>query len=90
MLRVRLARRGCKGRPFYHIIIADARSPRDGLHIEKVGSFNPLLKKGNTGRLLLQEARVQYWLSRGAEMTDRVRRLLEEFTSQGSRKAPPL
>ena len=76
-LKIRLARGGTKKRPFYHIVVADARSPRDGRFIEKLGTFNPLLAKDNEGRVVLNNERAQHWLSVGAQPTDRVLRFLD-------------
>jgi len=71
-LKIRLARAGAKKRPFYHIVIADARSPRDGRFVEKVGSYNPMLLQDNQDRVRLNLDRIKYWLSVGAQPTDRV------------------
>ena len=76
-LKLRLARGGTKKRPFYHIVVADARSPRDGRFIEKLGTFNPLLAKDNEGRVVLDAERAKHWLSVGAQPTDRVLRFLD-------------
>lgn len=76
-LKIRLARGGTKKRPFYHIVVADARSPRDGRFIEKLGTFNPLLAKDNEGRIVLNTERASHWLSVGAQPTDRVLRFLD-------------
>ncbi|WP_338721366.1 30S ribosomal protein S16 [Devosia sp. XK-2] len=76
-LKIRLARAGTKKRPFYHIVIADARSPRDGRFIEKLGTFNPLLAKDAENRVVLNNERAQHWLSQGAQPTDRVLRFLD-------------
>ena len=76
-LKLRLARAGTKKRPFYHIVIADARSPRDGRFIEKLGTFNPLLAKDAENRVVLNNERAQHWLSVGAQPTDRVLRFLD-------------
>lgn len=76
-LKIRLARAGTKKRPFYHIVIADARSPRDGRFIEKLGTFNPLLDKAAENRVVLNTERAQHWLSVGAVPTDRVLRFLD-------------
>ncbi|SRR5690554_2990917 len=76
-LKLRLARGGTKKRPFYHIVVADARSPRDGRFIEKLGTFNPLLAKDNEGRVVLNVERAKHWLSVGAQPTDRVLRFLD-------------
>lgn len=71
-LKIRLARGGAKKRPFYQIVVADARSPRDGRFVEKVGSYNPMLPKESQDRVKLVEDRIKYWLSKGAQPTDRV------------------
>lgn len=76
-LKLRLARAGTKKRPFYHIVVADARSPRDGRFIEKLGTFNPLLDKDAENRVVLNNERAQHWLSVGAQPTDRVLRFLD-------------
>ena len=76
-LKLRLARGGTKKRPFYHIVVADARSPRDGRFIEKLGTFNPLLAKDNEGRVVLNTERATHWLQVGAQPTDRVLRFLD-------------
>ncbi|MET3897714.1 small subunit ribosomal protein S16 [Devosia sp. UYZn731] len=76
-LKIRLARGGTKKRPFYHIVVADARSPRDGRFIEKLGTFNPLLAKDNEVRIVLNTDRAKHWLEVGAQPTDRVLRFLD-------------
>jgi len=76
-LKIRLARGGTKKRPFYQIVVADARAPRDGRFIEKLGTFNPLLAKDNEGRVVLDLDRAKHWLSVGAQPTDRVLRFLD-------------
>ena len=76
MLKIRLARGGAKKRPYYSIVIADSHSPRDGRFIEKVGTYNPLLKKDDPARLVLKAERITEWLSKGAQPTDRVARFL--------------
>jgi len=76
MLKIRLARGGAKKRPYYSIVVADSHSPRDGRFIEKVGSYNPLLKKDDASRLVLKAERITEWLSKGAQPTDRVARFL--------------
>jgi small subunit ribosomal protein S16 len=76
MLKIRLARGGAKKRPYYSIVIADSHSARDGRFIEKVGTFNPLLAKDHPERFTLKTERVQEWLSKGAQPTDRVARFL--------------
>ncbi|TLP47053.1 30S ribosomal protein S16 [Cohaesibacter sp. CAU 1516] len=76
-LKIRLARGGSKKRPYYRVVIADVRSPRDGRFIEKVGSYNPLLPKDSEERVNLDIERIQYWISKGAQPTDRVLRFLD-------------
>jgi len=76
-LKIRLARGGAKKRPFYRIVIADTRSPRDGRFIEKIGTFNPLLPKDSKDRIVLDLERAKHWLSVGALPTDRVERFLD-------------
>lgn len=76
MLKIRLARGGAKKRPYYSIVIADSHSPRDGRFIEKVGSYNPLLKKDDPNRVVLKVERIQEWMKKGAQPTDRVAREL--------------
>lgn len=76
MLKIRLARGGAKKRPYYSIVVADSHSPRDGRFIEKVGNYNPLLKKDDPNRVNLKIERLQDWISKGAQPTDRVARFL--------------
>lgn len=76
-LKIRLARAGSKKRPYYHVVVADVRSPRDGRFIEQLGSWNPLLPKGEK-RVILNEDRIRHWLGNGALPTDRVLRFLDE------------
>ena len=75
-LKIRLARAGAKKRPYYHIVVADSRSPRDGRFIEKVGAYNPMLPSDHADRIRLDGERIQHWLSNGAQATDRVARFL--------------
>lgn len=75
-LKIRLARAGAKKRPYYHIVVADSRCPRDGRFIEKLGSYNPMLPAEHEERVRLQNERVTHWLSNGAVATDRVARFL--------------
>ena len=75
-LKIRLARAGAKKRPFYRIVVADSRSPRDGRFIEKLGTYNPLLKRDDPNRVTFNEDRVRHWLGHGARPTDRVARFL--------------
>ncbi|NRB01737.1 MAG: 30S ribosomal protein S16 [Rhodobacteraceae bacterium] len=76
-MKIRLARGGSKKRPFYRIVAADSRMPRDGRFIEKLGTYNPLLPKDSEERVKMNMERVQYWLSQGAQPTDRISRFLE-------------
>jgi small subunit ribosomal protein S16 len=76
-LKIRLARAGSKKRPYYHVVIADVRSPRDGRFIEQVGSWNPTLPK-DAERVTLEEDRITHWMSQGAQPTDRVARFLDK------------
>jgi small subunit ribosomal protein S16 len=76
MLKIRLTRGGAKKRPYYSIVVADSRSPRDGRFIEKVGTYNPLLKRDDPARVTLKVERIQDWLKKGAQPTDRVARFL--------------
>ena len=78
-MKIRLARGGSKKRPFYTIVAADSRMPRDGRFIEKLGTFNPLLPKDHAERLVLKTERVQHWLKMGALPTDRCARFLSEL-----------
>lgn len=75
-LKIRLARAGAKKRPYYHIVVADSRSPRDGRFIEKLGSYNPMLPAEHADRVRLFTERLQHWLGHGAVATDRVARFL--------------
>jgi small subunit ribosomal protein S16 len=77
-LKIRLARGGTKKRPYYRIVVADVRSPRDGRFIEKVGTHNPLLPKDHADRVTLNVERIQHWISNGAKATDRVQRFLAD------------
>ena len=76
MLKIRLARGGAKKRPYYSIVVADSHSARDGRFIEKVGNYDPLLKKDDPNRVNLKVERLQDWISKGAQPTDRVARFL--------------
>ncbi len=76
-VKIRLARGGTKKRPFYRVVVADERAPRDGRFIEKVGTYNPLLAADNAERVKLDLERIQHWLSKGAQPTDRVLRFLD-------------
>ena len=76
-MKIRLARGGSKKRPFYRIVAADSRMPRDGRYVEKLGTYNPLLAKDDETRVTMDTERVNYWLSKGAQPTDRISRFLE-------------
>ena len=76
-MKIRLARGGSKKRPFYRVVAADSRMPRDGRFIEKLGTYNPLLPKDSEERVKMNMERVQYWLDQGAQPTDRIARMLE-------------
>lgn len=76
MLKIRLARGGTKKRPYYSVVVADSHSPRDGRFIEKVGTYNPLLKKDDPNRVVLKQERIAEWIKKGAQPTDRVAREL--------------
>lgn len=76
MLAMRMTRHGTKKRPYYHIVVADSRSPRDGRFIEKVGSYNPMLKAEDPKRVAFNEERVKHWMKNGAQPSDRVARFL--------------
>jgi len=77
MLVIRMARAGTKKRPFYHIVVADSRAPRDGRFIERIGHFNPLLPKEKTERLKLDLEKVKDWMKKGAQPSDRITRFLD-------------
>ena len=77
-LKIRLARGGAKKRPYYSIVVADSRSPRDGRFIEKLGTYNPMLDRSHADRVTLKAERIQHWLGVGALPTDRVARFLGE------------
>lgn len=76
-MKIRLARGGGKKRPFYSIVAADSRMPRDGRFIEKLGTYNPLLAKGSEDRVKIDVEKVKAWIAKGAQPTDRVARMLE-------------
>ncbi len=75
-IKIRLSRGGAKKRPYYRIVVADTRSPRDGRYIERVGTYNPMLAKDDAARVTLVEDRIKHWLSEGAKPSDRVHRFL--------------
>jgi len=78
-VRIRLSRGGSKKRPFYKVVAADSRAPRDGRFIERLGSYNPMLPQDNTSRFTVNEERVKYWLSQGAQPTERLEKLLSSL-----------
>ncbi len=84
-LKIRLARWGAKKRPFYRIVVADARAPRDGRFVEKIGTFDPLKPHEDESRLVLDTEKAKDWISKGAQPTDRVLKLL---ASVGAVEAP--
>ena len=75
---LRLSRGGSKKRPYYKVVVANSRAPRDGAYLEQVGTYNPLLAKDDANRVRLVEDRVRYWLGVGAQPTDRVARMLDK------------
>ena len=75
-LKIRMTRGGTKKRPFYSIVVADSRSPRDGRFIEKLGTYNPMLDKGHKERVVLKGERIQHWMKVGAQPSERVQRFL--------------
>lgn len=77
-LKIRLARAGSKKRPYYHIVVADARAPRDGRFIETLGKWDPMLAKGDAGRVAIDGDKAKEWIAKGAQPTDRVLRFLAE------------
>ena len=76
--KIRMTRHGAKKRPFYYIVVADSRSPRDGRFIERLGTYNPMLEKGHQDRVTLKTDRIKYWLSVGALPSERVQRFLAD------------
>jgi len=86
MIKVRLARRGAKKRPFYHIVVADSREARDGRFIEKIGYFNPIAK-GQEKSIVLNDERLKYWLGVGAQPTDRVESIMRQHKRDAATQA---
>jgi len=80
MVTIRLARGGSKKRPFYHVNVTDSRRSRDGRYIERVGFFNPIAR-GQEERIRIDAERVEYWVSQGAQCSDRVQKLIKESTA---------
>ena len=78
MLAIRMTRHGAKKRPFFHIVVADSRSPRDGRFIEKLGTYNPLLPREHAERIKLDKERIAHWLKVGAQPSDRVAKFLSQ------------
>ena len=91
-VKIRLSRGGAKKRPFYSIVIADARSPRDGRFIERVGTYNPMVERDHPERLVLKIERLKHWLSVGAEPTDRVAKFLgdAELIAKPAQRETPI
>ncbi len=87
-LKIRLSRGGAKKRPFYRIVLADARSPRDGKFLERLGTYNPMLAQGAEGRITLNEERIKHWLSVGAQPTDRVARFFADAGYMAAKVRP--
>ena len=87
-LKIRLARGGAKKRPYYSIVVADSRSPRDGRFIEKLGTYNPMLDRSHADRVTLKTERIQHWLRVGALPTDRVARFLGDAGLIAKRAIP--
>jgi len=83
MVTIRLARGGAKKRPFYHVVVTDSRSKRDGRYIERVGFFNPIARGGEV-RLRLNSERIEHWFGHGAQATERVSSLIKENAKQAS------
>ena len=86
-LKIRLSRGGAKKRPYYRVVVADSRKPRDGRYIERVGTYNPMVAKDHPERLKLDDERIKYWLGVGAKPSDRVARFLGDL---GMIKKPPI
>ena len=78
MIAIRMTRHGAKKRPFFHIVVADSRSPRDGRFIEKLGTYNPRLPRDHAQRLTLDKERIAHWLKVGAQPSDRVAKFLSQ------------
>jgi len=87
-LKIRLSRGGAKKRPYYRIVVADSRSPRDGRFIERIGSYNPMVAKDHPERLVLDTERAKHWLSVGALPSDRVTRFLAAHDLMPARRIP--
>ena len=85
-LKIRLARGGAKKRPFYRIVVAEASAPRDGRYVERVGTYNPMVPKDHEQRLTLNGERISFWMSKGAQPTERVHKML----ASAGLMAPPV
>ena len=72
MLKIRMSRAGAKNRPYYHIVVAESRAPRDGNFLEKLGTYDPKLPRDNVDRVKLNAERIKYWITKGAQASDRV------------------
>lgn len=88
MVTIRLSRGGAKKRPFYHVVVADGRSKRDGRYIERIGFFNPIAVGGEV-KLRVDRARAEHWISRGAQPTERVVKLLKDAAKQAATELAP-
>ena len=86
--KIRLSRGGTKKRPYYRIVVADSRAPRDGSFIEKIGTYDPMLPKDHENRVTFKEERLDYWLGVGAQPTDRVHRFLAGMGKMDARPIP--
>ncbi len=89
MLKIRLARGGRKKLPYYRIVVSNVTSPRDSKFLEKVGTYNPLLEKGDENRVTIVKDRVEYWLSVGAKPTEKVAKFLRDLGVKGAEKHQP-
>ena len=79
-VKIRLARWGARKNPYYHIVATDSRSPRDGKFLETIGKYNPMVENSAENKYTLKEDRIKYWLSVGAQPTDKVRSILAKFS----------
>ena len=86
--KIRLSRGGTKKRPYYRIVVADSRAPRDGSFIEKIGTYDPMLPKDHENRVTFKEERLDYWLGVGAQPTDRIHRFLAKMGKTDARAIP--
>ena len=78
VVKIRLARAGAKKKPYYRVVVANSNAPRDGKFLEKVGTYNPMLPKEDENRVIIDQEKIKYWLSVGAQPTDRVAKFLEK------------